>query len=225
MKKRLIFPCIVTILISPRGFAQEIPKGFASIASVVPTVAIEMRYSTTENFMGRVVAGYQQPKAVLTQPTLAALQKAQAKFKTYGLGIKLFDGYRPQKAVNDFVKWSKNPADTIHKKQYYPNTRKAVLFELGYIAKRSGHSRGSTVDITLVYLEGEQKGKEVDMGGPWDFFGPISWIESGLISPQQKVNRQLLQSIMKASGFRSYSKEWWHFTLVNEPYPDTYFDF
>lgn len=225
MKKNQSPFFLYTICFIQSVLAQNIPKGFASIENMLPSMVLELRYGTTENFMGRVVDGYQQPKAVLTQPTLAALQKAQSQFKKHGLGIKLFDGYRPQRAVNDFVAWSKQSNDTLKKAYYYPALPKDTLFDAGYIAKRSGHSRGSTVDITLIHLEGSVKGTEVDMGSPWDFFGPISWTDSPEINDEQRTHRKLLQSVMIESGFRPYAKEWWHFTLNNEPFPNTYFNF
>ena len=129
------------------------------------------------------------------------------------------------KAVNDFMQWATKPGDTLTKRQYYPDLAKSTLFEAGYIAERSGHSRGSTVDITLIYRQGPRKGQALDMEGPWDFFGPRSWFTHPELLPEQKRNRTLLKDIMQKHGFRPYSKEWWHFTLDNEPFPDTYFDF
>ena len=225
MRQNSFICCFLALLLSHAITGQKIPKGFASVKSAIPSIIIDLRYGTTENFTGRIVDGYQKPKAVLTQSTLTALRNAQLKFESYGVGIKLFDGYRPQKAVNDFIAWSNDINDTLQKATYYPNINKVELFDRGYIARRSGHSRGSTVDITLVYTTGKNKGKEVDMGGTWDFFGTRSWIESKEISLQQQSNRELLQMVMKAAGFRPYSKEWWHFTLVKEPFPETYFDF
>ena len=205
--------------------AQSLPQGFEKIEDVLPDVVLELRYAGTNNFMGRQVRGYASPKVVLTTATLVALKQAQQYFSEKGLGIKLFDGYRPQKAVDDFVAWAKIEFDTLTKSNYYPKIAKNRLFEAGYIAHRSGHSRGSTIDITLVYTRGPRCGEELDMGSPWDFFGPISWVDSPEINATQKANRLLLLNIMTRCGFRSYSKEWWHFTLNNEPFPDTYFDF
>lgn len=188
-------------------------------------MVIELRYASSDNFMGRSVVGYQNPKKVLTIETLYALQKVQEELKKNGMTLKLFDGYRPQASVDDFIRWAINPNDTLNKARYYPNNDKIKLFDLGYIAKRSGHSRGSTVDITLIYSKGPNKGKELDMGSSWDFFGPISWIGSTLITNQQAANRKLLREVMISHGFIPYSKEWWHFTLKDEPFPNTYFSF
>ena len=153
------------------------------------------------------------------------MQKVQRELSQHGMGLKLFDGYRPQRAVNDFIAWSLDPADTLTKAQYYPSLPKDELFDRGYIAKRSGHSRGSTVDLTIVYTAGVNQGKELDMGSPWDFFGSISWFETAQISSEQMAQRRFLQEIMVSNGFRPYAKEWWHFTLEEEPFPNTYFDF
>lgn len=199
--------------------------GFDSIAKYLPNMVIELRYASSDNFMGRSVVGYQNPKKVLTIETLYALQKVQEELKKNGMTLKLFDGYRPQASVDDFIRWALNPNDTLNKARYYPNNDKIKLFDLGYIAKRSGHSRGSTVDITLIYSKGPNKGKELDMGSSWDFFGPISWIGSTLITNQQAANRKLLREVMICHGFIPYSKEWWHFTLKDEPFPNTYFSF
>ena len=153
------------------------------------------------------------------------LKIAQKTFNSYGLGIKIFDAYRPQKAVNHFIRWSKIEEDTINKTKYYPELKKKLLFELGFIAKKSGHSRGSTIDLTLVYLEGNNKGKEVDMGSKWDFFGDISNYNYPHLSKKQKYYRKLLRETLLSSGFIPYEKEWWHFTLNKEPFPKTYFNF
>lgn len=199
--------------------------GFDYIPKYLPSMVIELRYASSDNFMGRSVVGYQNPKKVLTIETLYALQKVQEELKKNGMTLKLFDGYRPQASVDDFIRWAINPNDTLNKARYYPNNDKIKLFDLGYIAKRSGHSRGSTVDITLIYSKGPNKGKELDMGSSWDFFGPISWIGSTLITNQQAANRKLLREVMISHGFIPYSKEWWHFTLKDEPFPNTYFSF
>jgi D-alanyl-D-alanine dipeptidase len=204
--------------------AQALPQGFGQIADYLPKLQLELRYAGSDNFTGRPIKGYEQPKKVLTIKTLVALQKVQQELTQQGMGLKLFDGYRPQRAVNDFIAWSVDPADTLTKAQYYPNLPKDELFDRGYIAKRSGHSRGSTVDLTIIYTSGVNQGKEVDMGSPWDFFGSISWYETTQISPKQMAQRRFLQELMVAHGFRTYAKEWWHFTLKEEPFPNTYFD-
>ena len=203
----------------------ELQQGFQQIDEVIPELEIELRYATENNFTGRIIEGYHNPKLVLTKKALYALKKAQNDFNTIGFKLKLLDGYRPQKAVNFFTSWIENKYDTLNKMEFYPNLSKQALIDSGYIAKKSGHSRGSTVDVTLVYLYGDKKELEIDMGGKWDYFGKLSWINFDEITDQQKENRLLLKRIMNQNGFKSYSKEWWHFTLENEPYPTTYFDF
>lgn len=205
--------------------AQDLPMGFDYIAKYLPNMVIELRYASSDNFMGRTVVGYQNPKKVLTIETLCALQKVQEVLKKNGLTLKLFDGYRPQAAVDDFIRWTLDSNDTLNKAYYYPSINKIKLFDLGYIAKRSGHSRGSSVDVTLAFREGPSKGKELDMGSSWDFFGPISRIGTTLITNQQLANRKLLREVMISHGFLPYAKEWWHFTLKDEPFPNTYFSF
>ena len=161
----------------------------------------------------------------MTNETIEALSIIQKTLLKKGFGLKLYDGYRPQKSVNDFIEWSKKISDTLTKQKYYPNEKKDSLLFKGYIAQKSGHSRGSTVDVTLIYIDSLNYGKELDMGSGWDFFGDESWINYDSITELQKNNRNYLQTIMNQNGFRSYSKEWWHFTLSNEPFPNTYFDF
>ncbi len=204
---------------------SNIPKGFLKIENIDPPILLDIRYSGSDNFLGRTVIGYEKPKKILTNEAIEALTKIQKILSKKGLGLKLFDGYRPQKSVNNFVEWSKKASDTLTKKKYYPNEKKDSLFLKGYVAKKSGHSRGSTVDITLIYTDSINFGKELDMGSGWDLFGNESWIDYDSITDLQKNNRNFLQTIMSQNGFKSYSREWWHFTLINEPYPNTYFDF
>ena len=212
-------------IVSQCLLAQELPENFVLIRDSVPSIAINIRYGTNNNFIGRPIPGYGSRKAVITIATASALQKVQKELNKLGLGLKIFDAYRPQKAVNYFMKWSGQPSDTIMKNKYYPNLKKKNLFDLGYIASKSGHTRGSTVDVTLLYVSGPEKGKEVDMGSIWDLFGAPSGYSYGAISIIQKENRKLLRELMIAHEFLPYDKEWWHFSLNNEPYPDTYFDF
>ena len=150
--------------------AAQIPDDFGYIADEIPDIRLEIRYASKENFMGRVVNGYSSPKVVLTKKALSALKKAQTEFKQLGYSIKVFDAYRPQHAVDDFMQWIKVEKDTVMKHKYYPQLDKKNLVTQGYIAEKSGHSRGSTLDLSLVYLDGEKKGQEVDMGGEWDYF-------------------------------------------------------
>ena len=205
--------------------AAQIPDDFGYIADEIPDIVLDIRYATKENFMGRVVKGYSSPKVVLTKKTLKALKKAQAEFNQLGYRIKVFDAYRPQRAVDDFLQWIKEENDTVMKQKYYPQLDKKNLVPHGYIAEKSGHSRGSTLDLSLVYQDGEKKGQEVDMGGEWDFFGKRSHYDAPEISLKQKENRTLLQKVMIKYGFLPYTEEWWHFTLAEEPFPNTYFDF
>ena len=175
--------------------------------------------------MGRPIDGYISKTAVGTIELSKGLKKAQNILKAYELGIKIFDSYSTQNAVNHFIRWSKVQSDTINKIKYYPKLKKNSLFELGFISSKSGHSRGSTIDLTLVYLKGKKKEKEVDMGGEWDFFGKLSNYNFHQLSEKQNQNRKLLRETLLASGFIPYEKEWWHFTLKNEPFPETYFNF
>jgi zinc D-Ala-D-Ala dipeptidase len=200
----------------------SVPATFADIASVAPGVVVEMRYFGEDNFVGRRIDGYDAPVCLLTRQAADALAAAQARLAPFGLGLKVFDCYRPARAVAHFVRWANDAADLLRKDDYYPEIDKAHLFELGYIAERSGHSRGSTVDLTLVDLA---TGAELDMGTGWDLFSPLSWPLDASMTPAQRAHRMLLQSVLVEQGFRPYDKEWWHFTLRNEPFPQTYFDF
>lgn len=202
--------------------AEALPDGFVYVDEHVPGVVVDLRYAGTDNFIGDRIDGYQSSRAVISLPAAQALGKVQADLARFGLGIKVFDAYRPQRAVNHFVRWAQDIADNRNKASYYPDVDKRDLFRLDYIAERSGHSRGSTVDLTLVSLA---DGSELDMGSGFDFFGVESWPEHPGISAQQRANRMLLQQVMTRHGFVPYSKEWWHFTLADEPYKDTYFDF
>ena len=212
-------------IISTFSLAQELPENFVLIKDFVPSISVEMRYGTNNNFTGKPIPGYGSRQAVITITTASALKKVQKELNKLGLGLKIFDAYRPQKAVDYFIKWSDQPSDTIMKNKYYPNLKKENLFDLGYIALKSGHTRGSTVDVTLLYVSGPEKGKEVDMGSVWDLFGVRSGYAYEAVSNSQKENRKLLRKLMITHEFLPYDKEWWHFSLNNEPYPDTYFDF
>ena len=212
-------------MVSTFSLAQELPENFVLIKDFVPSISVEMRYGTNNNFTGKPIPGYESRQAVITITTASALKKVQKELNKLGLGLKIFDAYRPQKAVNYFIKWSNQPNDTVMKNKYYPNLKKETLFDLGYIALKSGHTRGSTVDVTLLYVSGPKKGKEVDMGSVWDLFGVGSGYAYKAISNSQKANRKLLRELMITHEFLPYDKEWWHFSLNNEPYPDTYFDF
>ena len=212
----------ITLLIFISILPHKIPHGFGAIAEAIPGITIEARYATTRNFIGQKIPGYNSDNLLLSVEAIAALKKVQSNLNEQGLGLKVFDAYRPQRAVDYFVAWCADDADTINKHVYYPNVAKTDLLPTGYIAAKSGHSRGSTLDLTIINLT---TGEELDMGTPWDYFGPESWGSYQDITSTQKHNRQLLANIMAKHGFKSLPEEWWHFTLANEPYPNTYFDF
>jgi zinc D-Ala-D-Ala dipeptidase len=203
--------------------AKEIrPENFVDAAEIVPDLVVEMRYAGNHNFVGEPINGYERPVCLLTRSAARALAEVQSDLKSRGLGLKVFDCYRPQRAVAHFIRWARDVADTRAKAEFYPAVDKRNLFVLGYIASQSGHSRGSTVDLTMVR---RADGAELDMGTPFDFFSPKSWPSDRSVSTQARANRGILATVMSAHGFRSYNKEWWHFTLRGEPYPDRYFDF
>ena len=197
-------------------------NGFVSLAEAVPDAILEIRYYSTYNFVGERVDGYERPCALITKEAASALKAASDDCVKRGYRLKIYDAYRPQRAVAHFMRWAKDTKDTRMKYAFYPNLDKSVLFAQGYIAERSGHSRGSTVDLTLFDMK---TGKEVDMGGTFDWFGRESHPDYKDITKEQFANRMLLREIMLAHGFKPIAEEWWHFTLKNEPYPDTYFDF
>lgn len=196
--------------------------GFVSVSDLIPDVQLEIRYSTSHNFVGVPVNGYDEPLALLTKEAAAALIKASNDLREEGYLIKIYDAYRPQRAVNHFVSWANDWEDTATKSEFYPDLDKSVLFSSGYIAYNSGHSRGSTIDLTLVDAA---TGEEIDMGGPFDYFGTLSHPDYTGISSEQYQNRMKLREAMINNGFSPLSTEWWHFSLNGEPYPYTYFDF
>ena len=213
---------------SQGGFAADrhaLPDGFVYIEDVISDIVVELKYATGDNFVGQPIDGYRHGHAILSEPAAAALAEVQDALRPVGLGLKVFDGYRPQRAVNHFVRWGRDLDDQRTKPDYYPGVAKQDLFDEGYIASQSGHSRGSTVDLTIVYRDEAGTLHKLDMGSPYDFFGPTSWPASPVVTAQQRANRALLQNLMATHGFNSYTKEWWHFTLANEPYPESYFDF
>jgi len=202
-------------------FSNNLPKGFVYIDEVINDVDIDIRYSNDNNFIGKKINGYNQSAAISTKELALALQEIQNDLKHFGYGVKIFDAYRPQKAVNHFSRWSTND-DVLMKDLFYPNIEKRDLFKEGYIASRSGHSRGSTIDLTIINLKTKE---ELDMGTSYDFFGIESSYDYSGLTYEQNSNRLLLYSVMKKYGFKSLKSEWWHFTLENEPFPDTYFNF
>lgn len=221
MKLLYSFFCCL-FLLTVHTQKSPLPQGFINVQEVIPDLVVEMRYYTQNNFIGRPVEGYEGNYAVLAEPAAKALKKVQDELKQNGYCLKIFDAYRPQRAVNHFISWARKAGDTLTKGQFYPEVPKNELFERGYISSRSGHSRGSTVDLSIVDAD---TGEEVDMGSSYDFFGSISHHDTSLISPEQRKNRQYLKSIMRKHGFVAYPQEWWHYTLKPEAFPDTYFDF
>ena len=216
---------LALLLLPSLGLAQataEPPPGFVDMAEFIIDLEIDVRYHGSNNFVGAPIDGYNAARIFLTREAADALLGVQSDLRQIGLGLKLFDGYRPQRAVDHFVRWAQDLDDTRMKQRFYPNVDKANLFRDGYIAERSGHSRGSTIDLTLVSID---TGDELFMGTRWDFFDPASWPSSQVIGEQARANRTLLQIMMMKHGFQPLREEWWHFSLRNEPYPDTYFDF
>ncbi|CAM5746525.1 putative D-alanyl-D-alanine dipeptidase [Streptomyces afghaniensis 772] len=222
------------------------PKDFVALRSVDPTIIQEMRYFTPHNFVGQRIDGYAQPICVLTRPAAQALHRAQTKLLRQGYTLKVYDCYRPQRAVDHFVRWAKDLDDQAMKGEFYPNVDKTRLFADGYIAEKSGHSRGSTLDVTLVklpakptrpYHPGEPlvpcfapkderfPDNSVDMGTGFDCFDTLSHTLDPRVQGQQRANRLLLKSTLEGLGFVNLAEEWWHYTYKPEPYPDTYFDF
>jgi len=195
---------------------------FIDAASIAPGLIVEARYASSHNFVGRPIDGYDKPLCYLTRPAATALAQVVADLEPHGLTLKVFDCYRPARAVAHFVRWARSLRDQSMKAEFYPQVDKSTLFRDGYIATHSGHSRGSTVDLTVV---NRADGKELDMGTPFDFFSPRSWPSDRSISAAAQANRALLAQAMRKRGFYAYDKEWWHFTLRQEPFPQTYFDF
>jgi D-alanyl-D-alanine dipeptidase len=206
------------------GTAAGTARYLVPLADCAPSVIQELRYAGDNNFTGRPVDGYAAPVCLLTPPAARALARVQTEVRSYGLGLKVFDCYRPQRAVNHFVRWAEDIDDQATKSRFYPGVDKTQLFAQGYIAARSSHSRGSTVDITLVSLTPDSI-TELDMGTPFDFFDPLAHTATAAVPPEGRHNRLLLKSVMEKYGFKNYEKEWWHYTLRDEPWPERYFDF
>ena len=195
---------------------------FVLLSEAVPDAILEIRYYSTYNFVGDRIAGYEEPVALLTKEAAVKLKEVSDELKEKGYRLKIFDAYRPQMAVTNFVEWAEDVDDTRMKEYFYPELDKSVLFDQGYIAEHSGHSRGSTLDLTLFDMKLE---KEVDMGGTFDYFGELSHPDYKDITNEQYNNRMILREAMMNHGFKPLDEEWWHFTLEDEPYPDTYFTF
>ena len=198
------------------------PSGFVLLADYVPGIIQEIRYYSTYNFIGDHIDGYEEPCALMTKKAARALKSVSHEMNVQGYRLKVFDAYRPVSAVKHFVLWGIEDLDLRMKLFFYPELEKQELFIKGYIASQSSHSRGSTVDLTLLDM---RTGKEVDMGSPFDMFSEISHPDYKGVTEEQYDNRMLLQDVMVRNGFEPIDCEWWHFTLKDEPYPDTYFDF
>ena len=245
MKRIIAFAVIAFALVSCRKevSATEDNSGFVNISTAVPDAILEIRYFSTFNFTGDRIDGYLEPTALLTKEAAAALRKVSDEVAAKGYRLKIFDAYRPQEAVDHFVRWAADVSDTRMKQYFYPDLDKSVLFEQEYIMEKSGHTRGSTVDLTLFDMNLE---RDVDMGGTFDWFGPESHpdfcgnpltgkytgdnskspaVPKRTITREQFENRMLLRRAMLSHGFKPLDTEWWHFTLADEPFPDTYFTF
>ena len=197
-------------------------SGFVSVGETVPDVLLDIRYYSSFNFIGERIDGYEEPAALLTREAAEALRAAGEEAMSLGYRLKIFDAYRPQRAVEHFMRWSKDLEDLRMKKYFYPDLTKDQIIIEGYVLERSGHSRGSTIDLTLFDMD---SGRDLDMGGTFDFFGKESHPGFKGVTSDQHANRMFLRNVMAKQGFEPVDNEWWHFTLRDEPYPDTYFDF
>lgn len=225
---------------------STMPDRFVDVKEVIPSILLDIRYYGPHNFVGERIDGYNAPKCLLTREAATALAKVQRELEAFSLSLKVYDCYRPQRAVDNFVRWARDGSDTRSKREFYPTVEKRDLFKKVYIDKKSGHSRGSTVDVTIVslpvreqasYQEGDKmnacslpaekrfKDNSIDMGTGFDCFHELSHTANKKVGEKQRVHRLLLKAIMEKHAFKNYEKEWWHFTLRNESFPKTYFDF
>lgn len=223
---------------------STLPEGFVFLNDVDPMIIENVRYATDENFLGRVVPGYNTKRIVVTKAAANALKAAHEDLKKQGYTLVVYDAYRPQRSVDAFVKWAEDMNDLAAKSKYYPTIDKKDLFKLDYIAAKSSHTRGSTFDLTIIktgqalkninlshrpLVSGESipflDDNTVDMGSSFDLFHPASHHDSPLVDAQYTRNRNMLRETLKKQGFKEYKEEWWHYTLMDEPYPDTYYDF
>ncbi len=202
--------------------AENDASRFVLLSDFVPGILQEIRYFSTYNFIGDRIDGYEFPCALLTRDAARALKTVSDKASVMGYRLKIFDAYRPACAVRHFVMWGLEDLDQRMKPFFYPDLEKQEIFRRGYIASRSSHSRGSTVDLTLLDMK---TGKELDMGSPFDFFSEMSHPDCPDVTEQQHENRMLLRDLMVKNSFQPIDCEWWHFTLADEPFPDTYFEF
>lgn len=239
---------VASLLFSQQSVAAKLPSEFVYLKDIDASIVQEMRYAGSYNFIGHPIVGYHAATCILTQEAAAALHRVQTELKQSGLSLKVYDCYRPQRAVDDFMQWSQQPEQQAMKDEFYPRINKADVFKLGYVAAKSGHSRGSTVDLTLIpatatalpvaqqrppqnlvacfkpYLQ-RAADTSIDMGTGFDCLDPTAHGDNTEINLVACHHRQLLKAIMEKYGFAPYPQEWWHFTLANEPYPNTYFDF
>lgn len=215
-------------MIGTPASANEMPDSFVYLRDVDPTIEQDMRYAGTDNFTGEKVPGYGAPECVLVREAAEALKKVQAELATKNLSLKIFDGYRPARAVKAFVDWAHLPDDPAEKAIHYPDVKKEALFP-DYIARVSGHSHGATLDLTIVRKDGAGlpagADRSIDMGTEFDRFDVKAHTEAPGLTPEQRANREMLLDVMQRHGFKNYPNEWWHYTLDPEPFPDTVFDF
>jgi D-alanyl-D-alanine dipeptidase len=247
--RQILLPLLLLVTVLSAAAQEKLPYDppyvcfedeFVPIAEAVPDVILEIRYYSTYNFVGTRIDGYEQPVAYLTRKAAEALKAVSDDVMAQGYRLKVYDAYRPQRAVDHFVRWAADIPDTLMKAYFYPDLDKSVLFDQEYIMAKSGHTRGSTVDLTLFDMATE---KEVDMGGTFDWFGPESHPDfcgnpetleytgdngkspaGRSITPTQFYNRMILRQAMLRHGFKPLDSEWWHFTLKDEPYKDLYFN-
>ncbi|MCF6297727.1 MAG: M15 family metallopeptidase [Flavobacteriaceae bacterium] len=228
MKTSIVIKAIVILLflsfttISDKPTNPPLHEGFVYLKDVIPNLRSDLRYYGPNNFIGQPLKGYNAPKCILSKKAADALTKVQTELERIGFGLLIYDAYRPQQAVDNMISWSEDDSDTLMKEDFYPNIDKKDLFKEGYISKKSGHSRGSTVDLTIVSLKTRHI---LNMGSPYDLLDEKSSIDYPNITKNQRALRMLLRRRMEKHGFKSYDKEWWHFTLKNEPFPNTYFNF
>lgn len=249
MKLKFILAFFLSLFVSSLATAvtTHLPQGFVYLHAVDSTIVEELRYAGYHNFLGRPVKGYENATGcILTKEAALALRQVQTDLRKSSLSLKVYDCYRPQRAVNDFMAWSKRPQEQQMKEEFYPRVNKADVFKLGYVAEKSGHSRGSTMDLTVVplplpqqevYKKGQKlvacyfpyhqrfRDNSLNMGSGYDCLDEAAHVDYQAISSTARYNRLVLNDLMVKHGFKPYAKEWWHFTLENEPYPQTYFDF
>ncbi|WP_032113316.1 M15 family metallopeptidase [Candidatus Paracaedibacter symbiosus] len=236
--------CFLLIPTSSNSQQAELPEGFVFLKDIDPKIIESPRYYSDQNFLGKPVPGYTTPRVICTQEAGEKLKVAHEALNKRGYRLVVYDGYRPQRAVNEFMRWSQDEKDQLAKRLYYPSVDKIDVFKLGYVAEKSGHSRGSTFDLTII-KDGQQlkpltisfrqlaNGESIpflddnteDMGSSFDLFHNVSHHDSKLVNVEKLEKRKFLRDVMKQCGFKEYPYEWWHYTLENEPYPETYFDF